>query len=40
MIIKNSLIDKKIFLDKQILLFYGQNYGLKEEFKKEIKKIH
>ena len=38
MIIKNSLIDKKkSFLDKQILLFYGQNHGLKEEFKKNIK---
>lgn len=38
MIIKSSLIEKdKSLFQKPLILFYGQNYGLKEEFKKKIK---
>ena len=42
MIYKSYLLEKNIqsLLDNQIFLFYGENQGLKKEFKDKIKKIN
>ena len=42
MIYKSYLLEKNIqsLLDSQIFLFYGENQGLKKEFKDKIKKIN
>ena len=40
MISKSYLAEQENFLgDKKLLLFYGQNFGLKDDFKKKISKI-
>ena len=38
MIYKSYLIEKNFILDKQAYLFYGENLGLKNDFKKKIRK--
>ena len=41
MIVKSTelQINKRIFTESKAALFYGENDGLKDDFKKEIKKI-